>query len=277
MRSGEVSGLTVGSATFRRCGPAPTRLPGTPEIRPIRAAAECCLEGHGDPGAAPRGRAAAPSGRPPETKLGRPRRDRRAGPATTRAPSAAPDRDARHPARLAPAPGQEQMDLPGHRGTPADPGGDPRAGPAAGQPEPSAGGTCAPRASSSASATASARERSAGSWPQRDSGPHHAGRPQPGGSSSSLRRPESCRATSSMLTPCSSSACTSSSSWRSTPVRAHPGRHRASHRSVDRAAGPELLMDLGERAGHFKFLIRDRDSKFTPAFDEVFAGKPSKA
>jgi putative transposase len=33
-----------------------------------------------------------------------------------------------------------------------------------------------------------------------------------------------------------------------------------------------LLMDLGERAGHYKFLIRDRDSKFTPMFDEVLAG-----
>jgi putative transposase len=32
-----------------------------------------------------------------------------------------------------------------------------------------------------------------------------------------------------------------------------------------------LLMDLGERAGRFKFLIRDRDSKFTAAFDEVLA------
>jgi putative transposase len=32
-----------------------------------------------------------------------------------------------------------------------------------------------------------------------------------------------------------------------------------------------LLMDLGERAGQFKFLIRDRDSKFTAVFDEAFA------
>ena len=31
-------------------------------------------------------------------------------------------------------------------------------------------------------------------------------------------------------------------------------------------------MDLGERAGHFKFLVRDRDTKFTTAFDEVLTG-----
>ena len=30
-----------------------------------------------------------------------------------------------------------------------------------------------------------------------------------------------------------------------------------------------LLMDLGEHADSFKFLIRDRDTKFTAAFDTV--------
>jgi hypothetical protein len=91
-------------------------------------------------------------------------------------------------------------------------------------------------------------------------------------------RPPASPATSSRWRACAArpSTCCSSSSW-GRGRSGSPG-HRPSKRSLGRPArtGASIAMESLDDATVPRFLVRDRDSKFTRAFDDVFAADGTK-
>ncbi|MER6145697.1 integrase core domain-containing protein [Streptomyces sparsogenes] len=76
-----------------------------------------------------------------------------------------------------------------------------------------------------------------------------------------------------MWRPSSSNVSTSSSSWRSPPGAFTSWASPPTRPAHGLPSSPATCSWTSRgRAGCFRFLIRDRDSKFTAAFDAVFAG-----
>src|ERR1017187_5543057 len=161
------------------------------------------------------------------------------GPAAASPPPAAQNRDPGHPPRLASAPGQEEMDLPERRRTPANPGRGARARRADGPAEPvlglpaHPGRACRPRAprwrgnDPADPGRSRAQARTAPGVTDLAAVPGRPGLRHPG-----LRLP-ACRH------GLPAARVRAVRDGDPDPDGAHPGRHRPSHRGLDRPAGPQ--------------------------------------
>src|ERR1017187_7453009 len=142
------------------------------------------------------------------------------GPAAASPPPAAQNRDPGHPPRLASAPAQEETDLPERRRTPANPGRGARARRADGPAEPVLGLPADPGRSR-------AQARTAPGVTDLAAVPGRPGLRHPG-----LRLP-ACRH------GLPAARVRAVRDGDPDPDGAHPGRHRPSHRGLDRPAGPQ--------------------------------------